>query len=356
MRIHFDLTHPAHVHTYRNCIDSLNSRGEKVLVTARPKDVTLSLLGAHEIPHRTVGRYATGRPAKAKEGLGRSLDLLQLLRRFRPDVMVGSHNPYVATISAVLGVPSALFFDSEPVAYDRWLTYPFASWIVTPRHFGLDLGNRQIRVDSFKELAYLHPSRFAPDAQVREELSVSGGQRYFILRFSAFNADHDRGHYGFTLKHKIELVRRLRRYGLVYISSEAPLPSPLATYGFPLPSHRFHDALAFASLLVTDSQTTATEAAVLGTPVVRSNSLVGKMSNFQELEERYGLMYSVRDPREALALATELASREDLAEEWAQKSRAMSREKVDLTDFLLRLFDRIVEGRVTETREPPQAS
>ncbi len=356
MRIHFDVTHPAHVHTFRNCIQILRSRGEEVLVTARPKEVTQSLLEAHEIPYRTVGRHGLGRPAKAKEGLNRIMVLLQILRRFRPDVMVGVHNPYVATTSALLGVPSAIFIDSEPVAYDRWITHPFASWMVTPRRFGLDLGNRQIRVDSFKELAYLHPSHFAPNAQVLEDLSVAREQRYFLLRFSAFHADHDRGHHGFSLRHKIELVNHLKQHGRVYISSEAPLPPSLASYESSLPPHRFHDALAFASLLVTDSQTTATEAAILGTPAVRFNSLVGLMSNFEELENRYGLLYSVRDPRDALALATELAGRENIKEEWAEKRQSLLREKVDLTEFFLDLVDRIVQGRVAEMREQSQAS
>ena len=44
MRILFDLGHPAHVHYFKNLIKLLKKNGNQVLIVAREKDVTHSLL------------------------------------------------------------------------------------------------------------------------------------------------------------------------------------------------------------------------------------------------------------------------------------------------------------------------
>ncbi len=44
----------------------------------------------------------------------------------------------------------------------------------------------------YHELAYLHPRRFTPDRGVLAEAGISEGERYFVLRFNAFKAHHDK--------------------------------------------------------------------------------------------------------------------------------------------------------------------
>jgi predicted glycosyltransferase len=52
-----------------------------------------------------------------------------------------------------------------------------------------------------------------------------------------------------------------------------------------------HDALAYATLCVGDSQTMAAESAVLGTPNLRVSTFSGRISYLSELEHRYGLTF-----------------------------------------------------------------
>lgn len=47
MRILIDMGHPAHVHFFKHAIRELESRGHKIKITARDKDVTLQLLDAY---------------------------------------------------------------------------------------------------------------------------------------------------------------------------------------------------------------------------------------------------------------------------------------------------------------------
>jgi predicted glycosyltransferase len=79
-----------------------------------------------------------------------------------------------------------------------------------------------------------------------------------------------------------------------------------------------------------------TEAALLGTPAVRSNSFVGEddMGNFLELE-REGLIYNVAEFDEVIERATGLLAREDADREWARKREAFMADKVNLTDLVV---------------------
>ena len=67
----------------------------------------------------------------------------------------------------------------------------------------------------------------------------------------------------------------------------------------------------------------ATEAALLGTPAIRSNSFVGDndMSNFKMLEEKYGLLLNIRDFNTVLNTAIDFA-KESRKEEWLHKRDA----------------------------------
>jgi hypothetical protein len=97
-----------------------------------------------------------------------------------------------------------------------------------------------------------------------------------------------------------------------------------------------HDALAAADLLVADTQTMVTEAALLGTPAVRSNSFVGEddMGNFLELESA-GLVRNCRSADYAIELATELLSDPSTAETWRRRRAAYVGDMVDLTRVLV---------------------
>ena len=70
------------------------------------------------------------------------------------------------------------------------------------------------------------------------------------------------------------------------------MPTDLEKYKLKINPIYIHTVLYYASLYVGDSQTMATEAALLGTPSIRFNSFVGAndMSNFTMLENDYNMM------------------------------------------------------------------
>ena len=122
-----------------------------------------------------------------------------------------------------------------------------------------------------------------------------------------------------------------------FISPEGPLAKELEGYRLSIPYERIHHVLYYAQLLVTDTQTMATEAAILGTPTVRCNSFVDKVhvGNFDELEQKYDLIYSIRDHKQAMQKAIELIQQPDVKDQWAKKRKNLLSDKIDVTQFMI---------------------
>jgi predicted glycosyltransferase len=222
------------------------------------------------------------------------------------------------------------------------ITYPFADVIFTPSNFGKDLGKKQVRINGYKELAYLHPNHFTPDKSVFDGLDVNENDKYIVMRFVAWKAGHDIKRKGFDLETKIRFVKELEKYAKVYISSETELEDELEAYRISIPPEKMHDFLYFAQMMVGDSQTMTTEAAVLGTPAVRCNSFVGEndMANFIELENKYGLIFNFNDPEKALQKAVEVLQTPNVKAEWEEKRDALLNDKVDVSAFMVDFIEK----------------
>jgi predicted glycosyltransferase len=122
-------------------------------------------------------------------------------------------------------------------------------------------------------------------------LGVDPGQKYFLVRFVDMIASHDTGETGLSYNDKTRIIEHLMRFGRVYISSEGRLPQKWQSLKIKIPPHMLHDALAFATLCVGDSQTMAAEAAMLGTPSLRVSTFSGRISYLKDLEQNYGLTF-----------------------------------------------------------------
>ena len=265
----------------------------------------------------------------------------------RPTPASASASETAAVASVVTDATTILVKDSETATVDHAISRQFADAMFTPDSFEKDLGARHYRFHGFMESAYLHPDVYEPTTDAREELGLDPNEPYVVLRFNAWGSHHDVGKAGFTPAQKRELVDRLGAHATVFVSDEAAARGEGVRALDCHPAH-IHDVLDEAALLVADTQTMATEAALLGTPSIRSNDFVGDddMGNFRELE-RHGLLENLSSFDEVLDrslayLTDEAGDRTD-----AERYRA---ELVNLTDFLVevatepRNFDGFREG------------
>jgi uncharacterized protein len=334
VRVLVDVGHPGHVHFYKHAIWALQAQGHEVLVSAREKDVTVALLDTYSFPYRILSHIGRGTVQMAREFVQREWALLRLTREFDPDVVTEIGGLFIAPVCRLLGKPSLVFTDSEPVPLDRFLTYPFATKIYTPDCFLKELGPNHVRYAGYHELAYLHPNYFQPDPTVLGELGMAEGEPYIVVRFVAWKAGHDIAQHGFSLAFKRRLVAELSQYGRVFITSESPLPAEFEPYRIAITPHRIHDALYYAQLFLGDGATMATEAALLGTPAVRASSMALNMGNFVELMERYELVYSYYEPEAALEKAVALLQ-SDAKRRWPDLAACAAADKVDVTSFVV---------------------
>lgn len=337
MRVLFEITHPALVHLFRHAIAELTDRDHEVTITSREKGVTAQLLDAYDLPHRSLSTKGETALSLATEWARREVRIVSVARSVDPDVIVSQISPAAAHAAGVTRSACVLFADSEVEWLPIALTRPFADVICTPANFASDLGSSQRRYRGFHELAYLHPDRFEPDPDRLRRHGVNPSAPYSVVRFVSWSAHHDVGSDGFTRAGKRELVTTLADQGDVYVTSEGRLPATLDPYRLPVPPEVVHDLLYYADVYVGDSQTMATEAAVLGTPSVRSNSFAGEgdMSNFVELESEYGLVRSTPEERAAIETAEELAADPGSDERWDRRRERLLADKIDVTDFVV---------------------
>jgi hypothetical protein len=147
-----------------------------------------------------------------------------------------------------------------------------------------------------------------------------------------WGACHDVGEQGFADEQKLDFIKKIAEYARPYINVEGDMPAELAEYQLPIPVHKFHHALAFASLCVTEGATVASEAAVLGVPTVYLNSL--KVGYVNMLED-YGLIKQAADTDDALKLSLELLNDESVPEKYKTIRQKLLSEKIDTTEYIV---------------------
>ena len=314
----FELNHPKHYYQFKYIMSILRERGHEIKVLARDKDVLLKVLDEEKVPYEVFGEHKDSLAGKLFSSFSLYRNYKRIAKAFRPDVIVSKASLYGVLVAKSLKCRSFIFPDSEVVALTNKLVAPLASDIITPEPFALDYGKKHQKIKGLFEDCYLSPDVLSIDKYFPENNGLK--RPYAILRFVGWSANHDINNSGFSLDEKIALAESIGKYMTVFISSEKELPCELSRYKMTTPAAQIHSVLANADLYVGDSQTMAAEAALLGTPAIRSNSFVGDgdMSNFKMLENKYGLLLNIRDFDKVLNTAVDFA-KESRKEEWLRK-------------------------------------
>ncbi len=344
MKFVFGVSHPKHVYMFRYLIEELEKRGKETMVLSVKKDVCLKVARQLGWKTKIIGVH--------KHGIFKKISYLPLLEfrtlreciEFSPDVFIAQALPHFAHVSKVLKKKYILLEDTEMVPSLHRITIPFADFIITPSCFRKDFGKKQVRMNSYFELLYLHPNRYSPKRSVVcKELGVRKDDDYFILRFVGWEALHDIGKHGLSVSEIRRVVKLLEKYGKVFITSEKRLPKELETYRRYF--HELHDAIAFASLYLGEGGTMATEAAVLGTPSILISPSIAEAGNFIELEKRYGLLFRFKSLKDAMpTLRDVLENLEWYKKEWKRRRKLMLKEKVDAVEWMLEFFEERLES------------
>lgn len=341
MRILVDIIHPAHVHFFRNAIYEFEKRGHTVAVTAREKDVTIELLKNFGIPFTKLSEVGRGRLGLLGELIVRDVRLWRFCRRFKPDVLTGISGIFVAHVGFLLGRPSIVWDDTEHQKLAHMITYPVASGVYSPDCYEKSFGKKHHLYAGCHELAYLHPRRFRPDAEVVRKLGIEPEEKYCIVRFVSWEAHHDVGQHGFAEEKKLEFMEQIARYAKPYITSEGPLPAEFERYRLKVPVHQIHHLLAFASVCVGEGATIASESAVLGVPAVYINTL---KLGYINMHEEYGLVKQTTDTNQALQYCVDWLCDAQAKEKCLAAREKLLADKIDVTDYIVDTIEQVSRG------------
>jgi len=358
MRVLFDMGHPAHVHFFKNTIYNLKKDGHEVKITARNKEVTLALLKAYGLDYENRGEMYTGMLNKALGMIKIDLKVLQIARKFKPDILIGVHNPYIAHVGTVLRKPVIIFTDTENVKIASLLTYPFVNTIITPRFFRERIDpKKHVQIQGIKEIAYLHPTYFTPDPHVLDEVGLFPGEKFIIMRFISWGASHDTDLHGIGKGAEKELIRKLSQYGKIFITSEKPLDGDLEQYRLQVPPEKIHSLLSYAQLCIGEGGTMVVEAGILGTPAIHIESTSSGQAtgetcgNFLELRDKYGLIFFYPTEEMALQKAVEILENPNSKKEWQEKQKKLWSDVIDVTSWLTDFIERYPESFYEYKRE-----
>jgi predicted glycosyltransferase len=337
MKIVVDINHPAHVHYFKNFIWEMEKKGHEVLITATEKDVALKLLDNYDFNYAKMGGYGSSLIKKLMNIPIMDLKMYKAVKSFKPDIFVGFGSIRAAHISFLLRRKCINFEDTEHSMEQIRLYLPFVNAVCSPSCFRKDLGHKQVRFNGYMELAHLHPNYFTPNPAVLDEMGLSKGDTFIILRFVSWSASHDVGHSGLTLDTKRKAVKEFEKYGRVLITSESPLPKEFEKYRITVSSEKIHDLMYYATLLYGESATMASECAVLGTHAIFCD-FAGRGYTDEE-EEKYRLVFNFKldeeSQRNSLEKAVELLENNNLKSILEKKREKLLKDKIDVTAFMV---------------------
>jgi len=337
MKIVIDLTHPGHVHFFKNAYKTLLLKGHEVLLVARDKDITLQLLQDYGFPYQVLSKKRNGIIGLSSELVLHEIRLIRIAKKYKPDLILEIGGTFIVHAAKLLNIKSIVFTDTEHAKVSNSITFPFATTICTPESYHDDLGKKQLRFNGYKELAYLHPNQFTPDKSVLTKIGLNENDRFFILRFISWGASHDIGQTGLADDEKIALVDQLNPYGKVFITSEGDIPEELEPYQLDVSPTYMHDLLYYASMYIGEGATMASEAAVLGTPSVYINPL--SSGNIEEIKNKYHLMHHFPSKEGVIEKIVDMAADTHLKERHRQNRQVMLHDKIDVTAWMVDLIE-----------------
>lgn len=339
MKVVITIQHPAHVHFFRNAIHQLQMDGHAVHVFTRERVMAMALLDSYGIDYEVLsGRFDSTVQILVGQ-LKYEFNLFRKIRKLNPDVLAAIGEPAITHASALFGVRSILFIDTEHSKFQKRISLPWVDEIHTPEGFVDDLGPKQSSYSGYHELSYLHPNRYMTDESVVEDIGIDTERKTVFLRGVAWTAVHDFKGSGFTDMY--EVVDQLEAEGIqVVLSTESEVPPGLSEYQYDIPIDKIHHVLGSCDAYLGESATMAVESALQGTPAVFVSSF--EPGIHQELQDKYGLLFNIsgsQKQRDGVEKVFDVL--DEPPETWRERRSELLDDKIDVTRYVL---NRITAG------------
>lgn len=358
MKLLFYFGHPAQYLFLRETIRRLLISGQhQVKILIKTKDVLETLLQADGYEYINILPQERGKSkfSIAWSLLKRNIILLPLVLKEKSNLLIGT-DASLAQIGKILGVPciSVTEDDYHVIKMLGKLTYPFTQTILCPEV--CDVGKwhkKKVGYQGYMKLGYLHPNVFKPNKEILKKYLIH--DKYILIRLAKLTAHHDFNISGISPDLVDKILEIAIQNGLrVFISAEGTLSPKYVPYQLNIEKNDIHHILAYAELLISDSQSMSVEAAMLGTPSLRCSDFAGRISVLEELEHIYGLTFgfSSRSEQELLSKLNELLIDKNLTNEFRKKKEQMLKDKIDVSSFLVWFIENYPKSVDKLNKEP----
>lgn len=303
LRVWIDLANSPHVLFFQPVIEEIESRGHRVLITARDFAQTLALLERTGLEYVVIGSHG-GRGLLAKSGaiIGRARGLFSWAREKQIDLAI-HHNSYAQALAAYTArVPSVALMDYEHQPANH-LSFGLATKVMMPAVIPdsalkkYHMGRKLVRYDGLKEDVYLHTLAARADMSSVTALGVPREAVLVLFRPEPSMAAYHR----FTNPVCNELLDYLaEKPGVVTLVVPRTFEQALSLSGRANENVRILTSpvdgaalLLRADLVVTAGGTMAREGAVLGTPAY--SLFAGRRAAIDEHLAGEGRLVEIRD-------------------------------------------------------------
>lgn len=349
MKILVDIGHPAHIHYFKNCARILIEKGHEFLFVVRERDSTMELIRSTGFNYVSRGKGKAGLLNKMIAIPQVDYKIYKIAKKFKPDIFLSFSSPYAAHVSMFMRKPHIAFDDTEHAKFEHWMCRPFTDVVLSPSCYNGELWKNQILFKSYMEMCYLIPNYFQPDSNVLDKIGVKEGEKYCVLRFVSWDANHDVGQKGLNYQDKVRLVEELSKDCRVFISSEDKLDDNLKKYQLRIEPKDLHSVIYYAQLYVGEGGTTASESVVLGTPAIYLNTL--HVGYLDEDEER-GLLFHPETLKDTLEATHLILNDDNYKNEYAKKWSKLMSEKIDPTALMVWFIENYPESKRVMKNNP----
>ena len=356
-RILVYLGHPAQYHFIKHALGKWRQNGNEIKVLIKTKDILEDLLKEDGVEYVNIQSQprGNGKLDILMASFRRTKTVLNIAKKFKADVLIGTDSS-VAQVAWMLKRPAITVLEDDYAVIKNLakLTYPFTSCILVPSVCRVgQYENKKVGYSGYMKLAYLHPTWFTPEKAILSKYGLP--DRYILIRLAKLSAHHDVGIKGLNLDLVHGVISKAEQYGYrAYITSETYSDVSLQPYQLRIAYRDIHHILAFAGLLVSDSQSMSVEAAMLGVPSVRFSDFAGRISVLEELEQTYHLTFGIPTdkPEQLVEKVDSLLSDTKLRETFQKNRELLLKDKIDVTAFLTWFIENYPESSRIMKEDP----
>tara|TARA_Y100001954_G_C15795003_1_gene597139 strand:- start:675 stop:1736 length:1062 start_codon:yes stop_codon:yes gene_type:complete len=336
----FFLVHPSKFYLFRFLINRLIDEGNNVDILIIKKDVLEDLIKKEGWNYKNIykkGRKYRKLPRTIAAFLSAFITIIKLFlflfKKKKYDYFIT--DDILVIPGFLLKIKTFLFVDNDykTLSLIKYLL-PFATKIICPSSTELSKFRKKLlKFRGNKALAYLSPKYFTPD---RSKVLIES--KYSLIRVSILDAVHDdENNKGIQDEELTKLINLLEIHGKVYISAEREISNKFEKYRLNIDPIDMAHYINFSKILITDSGTMASEAAVLGVPNILINNLAGSCGVHRELNN-YNLQYFYDNFDDAYKMTENLLSKKNIKEIWKQRRKNFLTKTDDFTEFFYNLL------------------